>query len=369
MDLRGRGLAVNGVIADFDSETLRTTTGHSVALRPQAFAVLRYLAERAGQLATKDELIRALWPGLAVTDDSLVQCVHEIRRAFRDNDRVVLKTAPKRGYRLMLPDGAVRSRLGVASATDGGHLAERAKVSIAVLPFVSMSSNRDQEYFSDGITEDLITDLSRWQAIGVASRNSTLRFRGQRVDIQAARGELGVHFLVEGSVRPLGECVRITAQLIDAQTGNQVWADRYDRPIADLPALQEELVRTIAGTLVGRMFVSAAERLRRRPPCNPAAYDLTMQADRLAWDKPPARDEAKRLFEQAIELDPEYGLPHSLLALLLNDNGSTGSRDVPKSVIAHLRWKYAERSSQTVKARATWHWAFFSWNDGVSVRR
>jgi adenylate cyclase len=229
-----------------------------------------------------------------------------------------------------------------------------------------MSSDRDQEYFSDGITEDLITDLSRWETIAVDSRSSTLRFQGQRVDIPAAGGEL---FLVEGSVPPLGECVRITAQLIDAQTGNQVWADRYDRPIADLPALQDELVRTIAETLVGRMFVSAAGRLRRRRPCNPAPYDLTMQADWLAWDKLPARTEAKRIFEQAIELDREYGLPHSRLALLSNDNDSTGSRDVPKSMIAHSRGQSAERSSQTVKARATWHWAFFSWNDGVSVRR
>src|SRR5271156_3833019 len=103
MDVPGRKLAVNGVIADFGSETLRTKSGHPVALRPQAFAVLRYLAERAGRLVIKDELMHALWPGLVVTDDSLVQCVHEIRRAFQDNDRMVLKTAPKRGYRLPPP--------------------------------------------------------------------------------------------------------------------------------------------------------------------------------------------------------------------------------------------------------------------------
>src|SRR5271169_6409419 len=110
MDVQGRRFAVNGVIADFGSETLRTESGHSVALRPQAFAVLRYLAEHADRLVTKDELMHALWPGLVVTDDSLVQCVHEIRRAFQDNDRVVLKTAPKRGYRLVLPADAAQHR-------------------------------------------------------------------------------------------------------------------------------------------------------------------------------------------------------------------------------------------------------------------
>jgi adenylate cyclase len=333
MDVRGRKLAVNGVIADFGSETLRTNLGHSVALRPQAFAVLRYLVERVGRLVTKDELMQALWPGLVVTDDSLVQCIHEIRRAFHDDDRLVLKTAPKRGYRLVLPADAVQHQpwgeperpagsdgetlLRAASATDRGHLTERAKVSIAVLPFANMSSDREQEYFSDGITEDVITDLSRWPTIAVASRNSTSRFKGQRVDIRAAGRELGVRFLVEGSVRRLGARIRITAQLIDAQTGQQVWAERYDRPMAELFVLQDEVVRTIVGTLVGRVYMSAAEHLALRPPSNPAAYDLTMRANWLARDQPSTRAEAKRCFEQAIELDPGYGLPHSLLAVIL----------------------------------------------------
>jgi adenylate cyclase len=330
MDVLGQKLAINGVLADFGSETLRTAAGVSVALRPQAFAVLRYLAEHAGQLATKDELMHALWPGLTVTDDSLVQCIHEIRRAILDNDRVVLKTAPKRGYRLVLPEGADETRFGAASAADGGQLAGATKVSIAVLPFVNMSSDREQGYFSEGVTEDIITDLSRWQSLAVTSRSATFRFEGQRLSVQAARRELGVHFLVEGSVRRLGERVRITAQLIDARSGNQIWAERYDRPITGLLALQDELVRTITGTLVGRMFVSAAERLRSRPPCNPSAYDLTMLADWLAWDRPTARTEAKRLFEHAIELDPGYALPHSLLAMLLRDDWHFGLAGSPE---------------------------------------
>jgi DNA-binding winged helix-turn-helix (wHTH) protein len=110
VEVQGRKLAVNGVIADFDSETLRTASGQSVDLRPQAFAVLRYLAEHAGRLVTKDELMDALWAGRSVTDDNLVQCVHEIRRAFQDTDRLVLKTAPRRGYRLVLPADAAQER-------------------------------------------------------------------------------------------------------------------------------------------------------------------------------------------------------------------------------------------------------------------
>jgi TolB-like protein/DNA-binding winged helix-turn-helix (wHTH) protein len=333
MDVQGRKLAVNDVIADFGSETLSTTSGHSVALRPQAFAVLRYLAEHAGRLVTKDELMDALWAGRIVTDDNLVQCVHEIRRAFQDTDRLVLKTASKRGYWLVLPAAAAQQRAwgepgrpgcghgsteaGAASASDGGNLGGRVRVSIAVLPFVNMSSDREQEYFSDGITEDVITDLSRWQSLAVASSKATFRFKGHRVDIQAVGRELGVRYLAEGSVRRLGERVRITAQLIDARTGHHVWAERYDRPMRDLFALQDEVVRTIAGTLVGRVYVSTAEHLRRRPTSSPAAYDLTMRANWLVWDQPSARAEAKRALEQAIELDSGYGLPHSLLAMVL----------------------------------------------------
>jgi adenylate cyclase len=116
-----------------------------------------------------------------------------------------------------------------------------------------------------------------------------------------------VRFLVEGSVRRLGERIRITAQLIDGQTGQQVWAERYDRSMADLFALQDEVVRTIVGTLVGRVYMSAAEHLGRRPPSNPAAYDLAMRANWLAWDQPSTRAEAKRCFEQAIDSTPDTG--------------------------------------------------------------
>jgi adenylate cyclase len=219
------------------------------------------------------------------------------------------------------------------SRTNGTDARQGAKVSIAVLPFLNMSSDPEQEYFSDGITEDIITDLSHWASLDVASRNSTFRLKGQSVDVRAAGRELGVRFLVEGSVRRMGERIRITAQLVDTEMGNHVWAERFDRPFADLFVVQDEVVRTIVGTLVGRVYASTAERLRRAPPSDPAAYDLTLRGNWLPYDDPASRAEAKRCFEAAIELDPRYGLPHSLLALLLrgdwqrNFSGSPGLLD------------------------------------------
>jgi adenylate cyclase len=188
---------------------------------------------------------------------------------------------------------------------------------IAVLPFVNMSGDPEQEYFADGMTEDIITDLSRWHSLAVASRNATFRFKGKPVDMQRVGRELGARFLVEGSVRRMGERIRISAQLIDAETGIHLWAERFDRPMADLFTVQDEVVRTIVGTLVGRVHVSEAERVRRKPPASLAAYDLALRGNALPWDDPASAAEAKRAFEQAIQIDPGYGFAHSLLAVVV----------------------------------------------------
>ncbi len=141
--------------------------------------------------------------------------------------------------------------------------------------------------------------------------------------------------------------------MIDARTGNQVWAERYDRPMADLFALQDEVVRTIVGTLIGRVYVSAAEHLRHRPPSNPAAYDLTMRANWLAWDQASTRAEAKRCFERAIELDPEYALPHSLLAMILRLDWQRGIAGSP--AILDRAFALAKRGVELSAGESTSH--------------
>ena len=194
---------------------------------------------------------------------------------------------------------------------------ESGRIAICVLPFVNMSGDPNQEYFSDGLTEDIITELSRWRRLlSVRSRSASSRYRGVAVDMKQVARELNVRFIVEGSVRRMGERIRTTVQLIDAETGSHVWAEKFDRGLDEIFAVQDRVVQTIVSTLVGRVEVSDAERARRKPPASLAAYECVLQGNALSWDDPVGAAEAARLFERAIELDPGYAIAHALLAAL-----------------------------------------------------
>src|SRR5262249_27251514 len=155
--------------------------------------------------------------------------------------------------------------------------------SIAVLPFQNLSGNPEQQYFSDGITEDIITELSRFRRLQVLARHSSFRYRGQDVDAVRVGGELGVQYLVEGSVRRLGEHIRITAQLIDAASGHHVWAERFDCNQDNVFAVQDQVVRKIVGTLVGRLEAAGVERAKRKLPANLAAYECVLRGAALPF--------------------------------------------------------------------------------------
>jgi TolB-like protein len=186
-----------------------------------------------------------------------------------------------------------------------------------VLPFVNMSGDPSQEFFSDGLTEDIITELSRWRRLlTVRSRSASSRYRGVAVDMKQVARELNVRYIVEGSVRRMGDRLRITAQLIDADSGSHVWAEKFDRAQEEIFAVQDRVVQTIVSTLVGRVQATAAERARRKPPSSLAAYECVVQGNALAWDDPAEAVEATRLFERAIVLDPGYAIAHALLAAL-----------------------------------------------------
>jgi TolB-like protein/DNA-binding winged helix-turn-helix (wHTH) protein len=290
-------LTINGVIADFGSESLRDESGSLIDLRPQAFAVLRYMSENANRLVTKDELMQAVWPGLVVTDDSLVQCIHEIRCALGDEKHAVLKTVPKRGYRLNLATkaapgaspshspgrvshiaikpaliagiaalalvaiGAIYGLMHWRDQTSGLSLREKSSIAelvpssdisrIAVLAFEDLSTGADKGYFSDAIAEGIITELSRSKTYAVIARNSSFKYRDQPTDARQIGHELGVDYLLEGSQQKIADRLKVTVQLLDARDGSHLWANTYNREIGDLFVVQEEIIRTLADR-VGR---------------------------------------------------------------------------------------------------------------------
>ncbi len=229
------------------------------------------------------------------------------------------------------PAGASGDPIPSTSAT------EPARIAICVLPFANMSGDPQQDYFSDGITEDIITELSRWRLLAVRSRSASFRYRGVAVDMKQVARELNVRFILEGSVRRMGARIRINAQLIDSDNGSHVWAEKFDRDVAELFTVQDQVVQTIVSTLVGRVQASDFERVRRKPPASLAAYECALKGNALPWDDPDGAAKAARLFEQAIEIDPGYGFPHALLASIWQGKW----RNDPSSSDAALRTAFA----------------------------
>jgi TolB-like protein len=191
------------------------------------------------------------------------------------------------------------------------------KPSISILPFTNMSGESDQQYFSDGITQDIITELSRFHELYVLAQNASLQPRSQLVDVRAVGRELGANYVVEGSVRKIGARIRIAVQLIDVESGNHLWAERYDRDQQDMFEVQDKIVRSLVGTLVGRLHAVDTERSSRKPPKNMLAYDYLLRANAQPIGDIEAEAEARRCLKKAIELDPNYGYAHGLLAYLL----------------------------------------------------
>jgi adenylate cyclase len=250
---------------DWARGTVTNGSGSAVTLRAQALAVFKMLAAKPGELVSKDELMSAVWPNIAVTDDSLVQCITEIRKALGDEEHTIIKTVPKRGYVFEPVAAAVhasrRNWIGLAAALLGvivlaavyfwpSHRSPVAQPAIAVLPFTNMSGDPSQDYLGPGIAEDIITMLASYPTLRVVSRTSSFVY-DKPVKVQQVGQDLKVNYVIEGSVRKAGGKVRVAAQLIDAATGDHVWANRYDEEGGDVAALQSAVANKIYNTVAG----------------------------------------------------------------------------------------------------------------------
>ncbi|MEE8334605.1 MAG: winged helix-turn-helix domain-containing protein [Alphaproteobacteria bacterium] len=291
--------------------------GEPVAVEPQVFSLLLHLIENRDHVVSKDDLIAAVWHGRIVSDATLSSRINAARRAVGDNGKAqaVIRTTPRRGFRCVgevISSGDAPAR----AAEDPAPLRRlQEKPSLAVLPFKNLGATEDDEYFSDGLTEDIITELSRFRELQVIARNSTFRFKGRALDMAQIGAELHAGYVVEGSVRRAGARVRITAQLIDAATGVHLWGDRYDRDMEDIFAVQDEVTRTIAATLGVRLQDVALERALKKSPAELDAYDCVLRARRYTSSlSEEMHAEARDLLEKAIALDPAYADAHALLA-------------------------------------------------------
>lgn len=313
-------MAIIYVLGPFrlDSEAEMLFRGaEPVALGKRAVAVLRALVARPGVPVSKDALIEAAWAGLSVEENNLVVQVAALRRVFGEEPggERWIETLPRRGYRFVGPVG-IEERGIIAPAPAGANIAMAADApplplplqpSIAVLPFQNMSGDPEREYFADGMVEEIITALSRFRSLFVIARNSSFAYKGRSVDIKQVGRELGVRYVLEGSVRRSAERVRITAQLIDALTGVHFWADSFDGALEDLFDLQDRVAARVVNEIEPRLAQVELERGRHKPTANLGAYDYYLRAAANSYPMTKEQsEEVLRLAYKAIELDPGF---------------------------------------------------------------
>jgi TolB-like protein len=309
------------VFEDYSFDTERRELHRAevpVSLAPQVFDLLEYLIRNRERVVSKDDLIGAIWSGRVISDEALTTRLNVVRNAIGDTGQQqrLIKTLPRKGFRFI---GDVQEVLESKSAMVAGipmaTLTLPDKPSIAVLPFTNLSSDPEQEYFADGMVEDIITGLSRSTTLFVIARNSTFTYKGKPVDIKRVGCELGVHYVLEGSVRKAGKRIRVTAQLIDASTDVHIWADKFDSDLEDIFDLQDRLTSNVVGAISPQLERAEIERAHRKPTENLQAYDYYLRAQFLTYQNTrEANVEALRLAKIAIALDPSFALAHAFAA-------------------------------------------------------
>src|SRR5579864_6095228 len=280
--------------------------GALVRVEPQVFDLLLYLLQNRDRVVSKDDLIENVWKGRVVSDATVDSRIKAARHAVADSGagQEVLRTFARRGVRFVA-DAREESALLQAEPASAPALLD--KPSIAVLPFQNLSGDPDQEYFVDGMVEEIITALSRIRWLFVLARNSSFTYKAQAIDVKQVARELGVRYVLEGSVRRGGNRVRITAQLIDATSGAHVWADRYDGSLEDVFDLQDQVATSVAGVIEPTLQTAETTRSARRPTADLSAYDLYLRSYAMLIASARQIPEALGFLEQAVARDPNYG--------------------------------------------------------------
>jgi TolB-like protein/Tfp pilus assembly protein PilF len=320
-----------------------------VAIEPQVFDLLLYLVHNRDRVVSGDDLIDAVWNGRIVSESTLSSRIAAVRQAIDDSGerQRLIRTMIRKGFRFVgdvreeEDAGADKSAAedkavppAAAPAPVGAGLSLPDKPSIAVLPFDNLSGDPDQEYFADGISEDLTTALSQFRWLFVIARSSSFTYKGRPVDAKRIGRELGVRYLLEGSVRKAANRLRITAQLIDAATGAHLWANRFDGGLEDVFGLQDQVTASVAGTIGPKLEHAEIERAKRKPTDSLDAYDYYLRGmgSVYQWTEE-SITEALRLFHQAIAIDPTFACAYGMAAYCYVQRKSYGwFKDRPREI-------------------------------------
>ena len=365
-------------------EGLLTRDNETVRLEPKAMEVLACLASRPGEVVTREELEREVWRGALVGYDAVTNTIIKLRKALNDDAREprFIATIPKKGYQLIAPitylsaeedrislspvapepgKGSQQERptrltqkkllmavslaamlvigltwlwpltpFSIASVSPGGNQSNIALPSIVVLPFENLSNDPKQDFLADGITEDIVTDLSRLSSLMVIASNPLLSNKDEQVPIEKIGTDMNVDFVLKGSIRRIEDEVRVNVQLVNAKTGVNVWGQRYDRKLTEVFAVQDEVTRSIVNALAIRMTSQEETRLAQRATDNLKAYDFFQEGQRITRGRTrPDIEQARGLYQKAIEVDPHYGRAYGAIAYTLALDYLRGWTDTP----------------------------------------
>ena len=301
-----------------DPERLELRRGGAPCdIEPQVFSLILHLIQERHRVVAKDDLINAVWGGNVISDSALNARISAARRVLGDDGKsqAVIRTFSRRGFRFVAEITADDAVAVPAAPLDTSGKQRSPKPVIAVLPFNNLSADSEQQYFADGVSEDIITALTKHRWLLVIARNSTFAFRDHSTDMRQIARDLGADYLVEGSVRKLGSRVRITAQLIHGATGAHIWAQNYDCALNDLFDVQDDIIATIAGRIEPELGEYERSHVKTAPPRDLDAWDnYHLGLARFYKFNEADNAEAQNLFRRCIELDPNFGLAHSWLA-------------------------------------------------------
>ncbi len=310
-----------------DPERRELTRGSEpIAIGPIVFDLLLHLVQNRERVVSKDGLLHAVWGGRIVSESTMTSHINAVRKAIGDSGdgQHLIRTIPRKGFRFVGEVRESQSSNGTGSLTAEPARSQEAPVhalplpdkpSIAALPFVNLSGDPEQEYFADGVVEDIISALSRIRWLFVIARNSSFAYKGRAVDVKQVGRELGVRYVLEGSVRKAENRVRITGQLVDATTGVNLWAERFEGTLDDIFELQDQLAASVVGAISPQLQKAEIERAKRKPTDSLDAYDYYLRGvANLHQGTREAIDRALPLFYQAFRLDPDFASAYGMAA-------------------------------------------------------